>query len=411
MSRSVLIVLSILMVLTGCNNKDNNASTVQTPLPEPALPEAPTGLSTRAEDDRSVRLAWQDNGNHETYFHIERSDDGITFISIAEVAGDMEEYLDTDLGAGEYTYRVNASNDEGITDYSNESQVRLWTVDACRDTAVADPALSSGRFYIMPIYGLSYLTPSHASFTDNNGRFYFGNAPRTQFYLGYTPVGSIANAPYVRFPDLAASLGSTSLDDRIALNLLSLLQTLDSDDDVFNGIQIPCTVSMLPYREIDFSLHESNFSRQPGIETMIAGKPWVSNVIAGDNYETLRKSFFAGTYSVSMTFNLGVYPVTFAFTMTVNELGELVLNNIDPPASLSFDPVSGNFSLLYLDLEAILYYFILSGMGIDLSDLVQYYPWKFTLNGNIQPDHTISGSATLYTLSGNYNAEISGVRQ
>lgn len=417
MNKSVLILVSIMVILVGCNNNKTATTPVLEPAPAqaPSLPVTPSDLSTRAEGYGTVQLSWVDSGDNETWIHIERSEDGITFTLIASVAGDIEEYQDIGLSTGDYTYRINASNDEGITEYSNHSQVRLWAVDSCQDTPVSDPALSAGRFLFIPISGLNYTTPNHASFTDSNGNFYFGTAEQTQFYLGYTPVGSISSAPYVRFPDLAVSLGAASLEDRIALNLLSLLQTLDSDNDAFNGIQIPCTVSQLPYREIDFTLHESNFMLQPAITEMLAGKSMVSNATARDTYETLRKRYYAGTYGVGMTFYLdGYLPLTFAFSMTVNELGELTLNNLDLPYDLFFDPATGVFTVVYTDLEPLLIYFILKyayGLDLNLGDLPQYYPLLLTMYGTIQPDHTVRGESVLYTLSGEYTAEMQGVRQ
>ena len=409
MYRIVLVVWLMLLVATGCSSSSQS--------PQPPLPaQAPSDLETRLHGYGAIHLSWVDNGLHETSFHIERSIDGIDYMLVDSIAGDQQEYIDSGLSADQYYYRINASNQLGYTEYSNESEQVVWNVDACLDIPLSDPGDFSGQFFEMPISGLNYATPSHASFTDN-GNFFFGTDSYSEFFIGYTPLGSVLNAPYVRYSDLAASMGAADYDDPIALNLLRLLQTIDSDADPFNGIQIPCELSTLPYREIDFTLDELGFADQPGMAELIGWKPMVSTLAASQRFSQLLNAYYAGTYSMEMIFFIDeVIPVSAQFSMTIGLDGELTMDIIEHAAASSFNAESGSFGVAYLNVEPFIAYFILTDvfgwdLGFTLEDLPQYYPYAFTVYGNIRPDHTLVGQSTLHTIGGNFYAPILGVRQ
>ncbi len=67
-----------------------------------------------------LTLTWSDNSDNEDGFNIERSLDGTNFAQIGSVAANESNFLDTTVVENQvYTYRVNAYNASGVSDYTN----------------------------------------------------------------------------------------------------------------------------------------------------------------------------------------------------------------------------------------------------------------------------------------------------
>jgi FtsP/CotA-like multicopper oxidase with cupredoxin domain len=83
-------------------------------------PAAPSGLNATAASSSAIDLSWTDNSNDETSFNIERSLGGNSFSLLASVGADVVGYSDTGLSPDTtYSYRVNAENANGSSDWSN----------------------------------------------------------------------------------------------------------------------------------------------------------------------------------------------------------------------------------------------------------------------------------------------------
>ncbi len=396
--KGLLIFGLLWLLLGGCSQREN-----------PPLPaEAPSDLTTTIVSASSIRLSWQDNGLYEQAFHIERSVDGADYIPIADVAGDVEEYLDSGLSQGLYTYRVNATGKANTTPYSNESTRELWQIDACLEPPLEATETFSGYFFELPISGLSYRNRDHISYTDSSGNYHYTTSGLSEFYLGYTPIGSVTNSPYVRYVDLAEALGAEDHRDIIFNNLLRLLMTLDSDDDPLNGIHIPCELSSRPYREINFRLDEQAFATQPGMEELVGWKPMISAESARTYYYFSAARYYAGSYSMQGTLTVdNTLPVNIAFTMTLTPQGQLQMEGIEQPDIAAFNPATGDFSLYYVNIEMVIYYLVVLG-NIDPNSLLYYYPYAFSMTGHISPEHQLAGDATLHSLNDNYSAAVTG---
>lgn len=79
-------------------------------------PTAPSGLIATAQGSDQVALAWQDLSADETSFVVERSLDGVNFATLATLAAESTQYLDTGLNADTYyAYRVYAQNGAGAS--------------------------------------------------------------------------------------------------------------------------------------------------------------------------------------------------------------------------------------------------------------------------------------------------------
>jgi len=95
----------------NAGNASSGSASVCATMPE-LLPSAPSGLTATAIDGASVHLAWTDNSNNESGFHIERaSEAGGPWELVGTVGEDVTSYTDTGLNpATTYYYRVSAFN-------------------------------------------------------------------------------------------------------------------------------------------------------------------------------------------------------------------------------------------------------------------------------------------------------------
>lgn len=83
------------------------------------VPEAPTNLNVNRISDNQIKLTWSDNSSNETNFLIQRSLNGIDWITIAAVNSNVTEYLDVNVLQGEkYYYRVKAENWNKSSEYT-----------------------------------------------------------------------------------------------------------------------------------------------------------------------------------------------------------------------------------------------------------------------------------------------------
>jgi len=91
------------------------------------VPSAPTNLKTIAILPDKIKLTWQDNSNNELGFRIERKrKDETTYSHLTTISKNITEYEDRGILPNvTYLYRVCASNDEGCSEYSNESLAEI----------------------------------------------------------------------------------------------------------------------------------------------------------------------------------------------------------------------------------------------------------------------------------------------
>jgi hypothetical protein len=104
----------------------------------PVLPEAPSSLNG-ALSGTGVKLSWQVHGGNPQHIIIERREDPTTghghWQRIAELSSSATEYTDSALKkAQQVSYRVLASNGDGMSASSNIARIRIapWTAAAWR---------------------------------------------------------------------------------------------------------------------------------------------------------------------------------------------------------------------------------------------------------------------------------------
>lgn len=109
------------------------------------------------------------------------------------------------------------------------------------DLAPPSPSPSTGRYGELPVAGLDVDTASTgAARTDATGGFRHAPGETVRFSIGSLALGSAKGAPSLTTLDITP--GAAAATDRQVVNRLVLLQTLDADGDLNNGIQITDTI-------------------------------------------------------------------------------------------------------------------------------------------------------------------------
>jgi hypothetical protein len=110
---------------TGNSAYSNIASA--TTLAAAVTPAPPSNLTATAISGSQINLAWTDNSTNEIGFKIERSLEGILFLELATVGGNVTTFSDSNLLPGiTYYYRVRAYNGTGDSAYSNTASATTF---------------------------------------------------------------------------------------------------------------------------------------------------------------------------------------------------------------------------------------------------------------------------------------------
>ena len=147
---------------------------------------------------------------------------------------------------------------------------------------------SSATISDSQISGLQYICGSHSGFTDDNGTFkYFSDCSTTTFKIGNIELGSIQNKDIkdkngTVYPADLLGLDRNDTNNTQLVSMITLLQSLDSDQNPYNGIQIDSTTTAVL----------KNLNSDSNISDIIttAGKNPIKAEYAISHYEeTLRK--------------------------------------------------------------------------------------------------------------------------
>ncbi len=130
---------------------------------------------------------------------------------------------------------------------------------SCSSGSGGDAALQNGVFTYSAVSGLDYRGPGTlAGSTDAQGRFSYRPGDTLTFSIGNLVLGSAPGGATIT--PLSITSGAASASDQRVNNLLILLQTLDADGNLNNGIQITAGI-----RDIVSSLASAiNFNQATG---------------------------------------------------------------------------------------------------------------------------------------------------
>lgn len=106
------------------------------------------------------------------------------------------------------------------------------------DEAPAQPVARAGVFLDSAVSGLNYFTSSRSGLTDGAGTFAYLDGEAVSFFVGPLLLGTAAGQPVVTPLTLVPAANGDINNDRVT-NIAVLLQSLDSDRNPDNGINIP----------------------------------------------------------------------------------------------------------------------------------------------------------------------------
>ncbi len=126
------------------------------------------------------------------------------------------------------------------------------------------PVLPNGVFVDSPVEGMDYETGSEFGLTGLSGRFNYREGEMITFSIGDVILGQAAGKDMLTPIDLVP--GAADETDTTVTNICRLLQSLDQDGNLQNGIQITAQIrAEVDGRAIDFNLSISQFENHPAI--------------------------------------------------------------------------------------------------------------------------------------------------
>lgn len=134
-------------------------------------------------------------------------------------------------------------------------------LSACGDDNDDTPAVQTGKLVDSAVSGVEYSSPSQSGVTGANGEFQYKAGETVTFKIGGLSLGQAGGKGTLLLQDLAGGLnGDGSLSD-LTLNRAVFLQSLDSDQDPANGLQISEAARLaLKSASLDFSKAPAGFA-------------------------------------------------------------------------------------------------------------------------------------------------------
>ncbi|GGE57694.1 hypothetical protein GCM10007421_35430 [Halopseudomonas oceani] len=135
----------------------------------------------------------------------------------------------------------------------------------------SDSSLRTGVFTDSPVAGLNYQTATQSGVTAADGSFRYQSGEVVTFSLGSLELGRAAGAEQLTPMDLVE--GATTVADNRVTNMLVLLQSLDADRSLNNGIQISPAIAdavSLWADSIVFDQAPASFAASSQIQDLLA---------------------------------------------------------------------------------------------------------------------------------------------
>ena len=228
---------------------------------------------------------------------------GIVLIDSDEAKTNLDNYIETldeteerDSNTTTTDSNTTTSDDTNTTTTDSNTTTSDDTNTTTTDSNSTTGSSQSSAFSDSRVEGLSFRCGTQTGVTDANGTFtYIDSCPTIDFFIGKVKLGSIAstfsNEHSVVYPSDLYALDRNETNSSRLTNALQLLQSLDMDDNPFNGITISeNTTSILENLTSNIDL-SNNINNSIAVETAIsdAGKKLLPISYAVAHYEdTLR---------------------------------------------------------------------------------------------------------------------------
>ena len=143
------------------------------------------------------------------------------------------------------------------------------------------PVVKVGLFIDGAVSGLTYSTPSQSGVTTASGEFKYIEGETVTFKLMGLEIGKAVGAAYLTPTDIAPEKSLAAY----SLNLMRVIQTLDTDSDASNGISLPSGGSI---PNLNFNLSVAAFEVSPAVLALTTSlvKPLVTSKVALEHFGT-----------------------------------------------------------------------------------------------------------------------------
>lgn len=133
------------------------------------------------------------------------------------------------------------------------------SLQAVYETSFTLDAVNEGVFWDGPVRGLAYVSGEQSGFTDDEGRFMYEDGKTVTFMVGDIVIGKAPASPIMTPADLVPD--DRGYMDTTVANIVRFLETLDEDENPYNGIDIEAN-ERYDDESIDFTLSEASFETE-----------------------------------------------------------------------------------------------------------------------------------------------------
>ncbi len=130
-----------------------------------------------------------------------------------------------------------------------------------------DTEIKIGIFVDSPVINIGYRTATREGMTNSLGEFEYIDGESVTFFIGDLVFPETLAGEVVTPLEIA---GTTSVTDNEVINILRLLQSIDSDDNPDNGIDISSDLVTVAI-QVDFSLSTDDFANSNAVADLLSG--------------------------------------------------------------------------------------------------------------------------------------------
>ncbi|MBL4794000.1 MAG: hypothetical protein JKY24_00420 [Pseudomonadales bacterium] len=147
-----------------------------------------------------------------------------------------------------------------------------------------DRALKRGHLHDSAVIGVYWETETLSGFTTSGGRFNYRYDEEVSFSLGAISLGRGQALDDMTIVDIVD--GASGVEDDAVTNIARLLQTLDSDGDLDNGINISDFVIQQATVDIDFDQSPTSFENDPDVISLLNDATGSQSLTSVDTAQT-----------------------------------------------------------------------------------------------------------------------------
>lgn len=190
---------------------------------------------------------------------------------------------------------------------SISSSIQTSSVKSSVSSSSSDEGVSlTGIFVDSAVAGIGYRTETKQGFTNEKGEYAYLEGETVTFFIGNLELPAVAAKRVITPLDIA---NNTDLNNRIALNIAILLQSLDSDKNPSNGISIDYETLKMAANPVNFDQPTSSFSTAIAYLVNLVGNTITTEQAAKEHVQNTldslkKKSLISVWYLDSNAYNI-----------------------------------------------------------------------------------------------------------